>query len=419
MRWRVGVSALVIALAACGGEGGGTRVAFGHVGDRCEDATTVYLDESSGDQLRCEEWTYRGPLSATQRNLLTELSHRLALDGSLGDNDKEQIRSYAADPTTVRRTVQPAAVAVGERAVWVLGDDRLVRIDPTAGTALLQPVDLDDASEVAVGEGAVWVLAAGEVVKVDLTTGEKVGAVRLFADRATGEERTNGLATGLGSVWVAWSDPDGPAYLTRLDPTSLAVKAQVELGDQALSVSRHLVVAGGSVWTTPYNSPYLGRFDPVRMKIAGVVDFHELVGSHEGVGALAAAGDALWVRVGVGTAIVRVDLPTAAVTVALARDGMPRENGYLQLATGVAVIGSTPWLVTSRTLAELDPVAHRIVRTVDLGASSASAPGGVSALASGLGSLWVLAGDEVVRADPTTGLLTRIPMPAQDVQVHG
>jgi hypothetical protein len=412
-------SVLVLALAACGGGGGSSdRVAFGQAGDRCKDATVVYLDGSSGDQLRCEDWTYRGPLSANQRNLLTELSHRLALDGGLNDADKAEIRAFAAKPTSVTRTVQPDAVAVGEGAVWVLGDDRLVKIDPAGGTAVLQPTDLTDATEVAAGEGAVWVLAAGEVVKVDPATGARLGAARLFEDTASGEPRTNGLTTGLGSVWAAWSDLDGPAYLTRLDPASLAVKAQVKLGDRALAVSRHLVVAGGSVWATPFNAPYLGRFDPVQLKVTGGADFSDLVGSHEGVGALAASSDALWVRVGVGTALVRVDLRTGKATKVLGRDGLPKQNGYAQFAQGVAVVGSTPWLVTSRTLAQVDPVAQRVVRTVDLGPSAAATTGDVSALTSGLGALWVMAGDEVLRADPVSGALTRIPMPSQQVSVR-
>lgn len=408
---------LVVGLVACGG-GAPTRVAFGHEGDHCKDATVVYVDESSGDRLRCEDWTYRGPLSADQRNALTELSHRLALDGGLNDADKAKIRAYAAKPSSVSRRVRVDAVAVGEGAVWVLGDDRLVRVDPTAGTAVLQPVALEDATEVAAGEGAVWVLAHGEVVKVDPATGERVGATRLFEDIAVGEDRTNGLTTGLGSVWVVWSDLDGPAYVTRVDPATATVKAQAKLGDARLSVSRQLLVAGGSVWTTPFSSPYLGRIDPVSLKVTGVADFSDFAGSHEGVGALAASSDALWVRVGVGAALVRVDLRTNKATNVIGSDGLPKKDGYPQFAQGVAVVGSTPWLVTSRTLAEVAPLAHRLVRTVDLGSAAAAAPGGVSALASGLGALWVLAGDEVLRADPASGAITRIAMPSHEVSVR-
>jgi streptogramin lyase len=409
---------MVLALVSCGQSQAAKRVAFGSEGDRCKDVKVLYVDDNTGDELRCKEAKYRGPLTGPQKNAVFELAHQLARDGSLSKADKKRIRDFAANPTSVERTVRPDALAVGEGAVWVLGDDRLVRIDPAAGTAALQPVSLRDATELAVGEGAVWVLAAGEVVKVDPTTGERLGAAPLFVDTSLGEGRTNGLATGLGSVWVAWSDLDGPAYLTRLDPATLASKAQVKVADKPLGISRHLVVAGGSVWTAPFSAPYLGRFDPTTLRVAGMADFSSLAGSHEGVGGLAVSADALWVRVGVGTSLVRVDLRTGATTRVLDGSALPKKNGYAQFAQGVAVVGSTPWLVTSRALAEVDPVGHRLVRTVDLGLSAAATTGDVSALTAGLGMLWVMAGDEVLRADPTTGALTRIPMPSQQVAVR-
>jgi hypothetical protein len=413
--------ALLPATAACGGgEGGaGKRVVFADEGDTCKDSLVLYLDEESGDQLLCEEARYRGPLTGAQRNAVSELAHQLAVDGSLSGADRSRISAFAADPSTVERQVQPDAVAVGEGAVWVLGDDALVRVDPQAGTASLQPVELTDATELVVGEGALWVLASGAVVKVDPATGEQVGTVTVFEDIGLGEPRTTGLAVGAGAVWLAWHVAEGPAMVTRLDAATLRQTAQVELSDRGDDVSRQLLLAGGALWTAPSGSPYLGKLDPLRLRVTSSAGFSEVVTGHATVGPLAASRDALWVLVGpVGTGLVRIDLQTAAVSLALGGAGLPQKNGYAQYAKGVAVVGSTPWLATSDVVVAVDPVAHRLTRTIEVGTSAVTAIEGVSTLASGYGDLWALGSHEVLRVDLDSERVTEIEMPTQDVPVR-
>lgn len=410
--------ATVLVLSSCGKGGEARRVAFASEGDRCKDAAVLYLDDHDGDELRCDQATYRGPLTGAQKNAVFELAHRLALDGGLSKADKQKIRDFAASPTSVERTVRPDAIAVGEDAVWVLGDDRLVRIDPTAGTAELQPVSLKDATELAVGEGAVWVLAAGEVVKVDPRTGERLGSVPVYEDAFLGDPRTVGLTTGLGAVWVAWHTGQGPVQVTRLDPAGLRRTAQVQISPNGQDVSRHLLVAGGQLWTAPSGYAYLARFDPVRQRIAGGVGLSDLTGSHGTVAAVAASADALWVLVGpVGDGLLRVDLRTGKAVEVLSSKQLPQKNGFAQYAQGVAVVGSTPWLAVDQTLVEVDVARHRLLRTVALG-NAAERQENVSAVTSGLGALWVMANEAVVKVDPVTGSVVSVPLPSQAVAVR-
>lgn len=393
-------------------------MAFGSEGDRCKDAAVLYLDDDDGDELRCDKTKYRGPLTGAQKNAVFELAHRLALDGSLSKADKQKIRDFAANPTSVERTVRPDALAVGEGAVWVLGDNRLVRIDPAAGTAELQPVSLKDATELAVGEGAVWVLAAGEVVKVDPKTGERLGAVAVYEDTFLSDPRTVGLTVGLGAVWVAWHTRQGPVHITRLDPAGLRRTAQVQISPNGSDVSRHLLVAGGQLWTVPSGYAYLGRFDPVRLRLAGGIGLSDLTGSHDTVAALAASEDALWVLVGpVGDGLLRVDLRTGKAVEVLSSKQLPQKNGFAQFAQGVAVVGSTPWLAIDQTLVEVDVAGHRLLRTVALG-NAAERQENVSAVTFGLGALWVMANDAVVKVEPATGSVASIALPSQVVAVR-
>jgi len=110
-----------------------------------------------------------------------------------------------------------SGIAVGERAVWVIGDPlehMLWRVDPAARMAT-EAMPLPFApTDVAVGEGAVWLTS-----QLDDTLGR--------LDPATGDIDTiavgrgpAGVAVGHGAVWVA-NEIDGT--LSRIDPETLEV----------------------------------------------------------------------------------------------------------------------------------------------------------------------------------------------------
>ena len=120
-------------------------------------------------------------------------------------------RSRAISSTIRLGVAIPTAVAVGEGAVWVaarpgfrccppeaVGSGTLTRIDPiTNSVEATIPVGGEPAA-LAVGEGAVWVVdpATRSVVRVDPATNDVVARVRLRA-------QPRGIAVGDGAIWVS------------------------------------------------------------------------------------------------------------------------------------------------------------------------------------------------------------------------
>ena len=124
-----------------------------------------------------------------------------------------------------------AADAVG---AWLVGVDarREARISRgcsrgRAGSA--STGSPDEPRAVAVGYGAVWVVVRGardnQVLRIDPATGEVTQRTRFPASAPI-----DGLAAGLGSVWVVASST---ATLYRINPRSAAVTGRVDLGNRA------------------------------------------------------------------------------------------------------------------------------------------------------------------------------------------
>ena len=95
--------------------------------------------------------------------------------------------------------VAPRSIAAGEGGVWVTGliDDVLIRLDPRTGRRL-QVIDVGrGASGVAVGDAAVWVACAldREVWRIDPVSGGV--EARVPVDGAPRE-----IAVGAGGIWV-------------------------------------------------------------------------------------------------------------------------------------------------------------------------------------------------------------------------
>ncbi len=135
-----------------------------------------------------------------------------------------------------------SAIAVGEDAVWVLGDplDRAVwRIDPGAGTPAVR-ISLPFApKDIAVGEGAVWVTSQLDdtLSRIDPATGEITATVPVGRGAA-------GVAVGAGSVWVA-NAVDGT--VSRVDPRTLAT-VTIDVDGRPDDVA----AGEAGVWVTTY-----------------------------------------------------------------------------------------------------------------------------------------------------------------------
>ena len=144
----------------------------------------------------------------------------------------------------------PQIMTAGPGGVWVdvHNMDEVVRIDAATNSVGLQ-VPLD--GPVASDGKEVWIGIEGpnglaEVVRIDPVSGKAITTVHLDS------RGIDGLAIGLGSVWVI------AGGLTRIDAATGRIVGRLDLGGDGGSV----VVAGGAVWLTADGQPYVLRISP-------------------------------------------------------------------------------------------------------------------------------------------------------------
>jgi hypothetical protein len=234
---------------------------------------------------------------------------------------------------------------------------------------------------VTVGFGSVWVgLGSGEVREYDAGT---IRLRRQVLDPPVGAGASiHGLVAAAGAVWVA-----GSAVIVRIDPRSGRTRA--------LAGSRHvwhLAVGAGDVWAAS-DPNRVTRIDPRRGRIIATVRVP---------GRLWALGT------GPGGVVVQWNPDRAANTGPAGPRVLRRLDTRTNRLTGASLrvrcdqqslVGPRAvWTIDqcTGTLARRDPATLRAKRTVDLPSPSYTRP----VLA--FGSLWVAAGNRVVRVHPIT-----------------
>ncbi len=145
----------------------------------------------------------------------------------------------------------PQYMTAGPGGVWVGVQNMasIVRIDSaTNRVGLTVPLDgfvASDGVEVWIGIDA-GPNGLAEVFRIDPVTGKVITTVHLDT------KGVSGLAVGLGSVWV------GSGGLTRIDAATGRVVGRLDLNGDGGNVT----VAGGAVWVTADNQPYVLRILP-------------------------------------------------------------------------------------------------------------------------------------------------------------
>jgi streptogramin lyase len=145
---------------------------------------------------------------------------------------------------------EPQIMTTGPNGVWVNAQGMgVVRIDPATNRVTLR-LSLD--GPVASDGTQVWigVLSGGygrpQVMRIDPVSGAVTGVVNLDAQDITY------MAVGLGSVWVT---ADGALF--QVDSETAQVVDRLELGEGG-----DVMVAGGAVWVTADDQPYVLRIAP-------------------------------------------------------------------------------------------------------------------------------------------------------------
>lgn len=322
--------------------------------------------------------------------------------GSAGADARGSAPPRARPGRRPRWPLALAAAAAVAGAAWLLvlagEDDRadrtqtgaLVRIEPRTGAVSREvPVGSTPAA-VAVGEGAVWALDADArtVSKVDRSS----FAVATFG---TGTTPTD-IAAGAGGVWVlggetlASSQSAGPVAtaLARVDPTTRTVRARIGLPRAGAAVTElaedHVAVERDAVWAIASDYSVV-RIDPRTNRIVATI---------RGLQARAvAAGDGVWV-LGIDGTIARIDRRSNRIAT--------RGRIGASAVTALAVGGGAAWVSApgDGTVWRVQPGPRLVMRTIDVGT-------GVGDLAFGGGSLWV--------TNPLRGTLARIDPAANRV----
>jgi hypothetical protein len=260
---------------------------------------------------------------------------------------------------------------------------------------------------VAVGEGAVWVLLQdGVLLRVDPDRHQVTGRVEV--GRPDGGPLAGPLAVGEGAVWVGVGDRDGKATI-RVDPVSLRVTAR--LGGHVWAA------AHGTLWSyccrRGQNVTGFGRVDAGTLRPRPPLVVTDRSGRRQPVGWFAVGPDAVWaVQPPEGERVWRVPLGGGAARAVRVSDrvwGLAADASAAWVLSGPADPGSQPG--GSGRLRRLDPQTARVTAATPL-------PDLVTILAVGPviggGAVWLAgayAGQQqgngvVLRVDPASGRVT-------------
>jgi streptogramin lyase/predicted Ser/Thr protein kinase len=165
--------------------------------------------------------------------------YELGMDGGNVDTGAKVTIPYPAHLTAANDREGLGGMAVGEGAVWVIGDasdPRLWRIDPRRHR-IVSTIRLGfPPAKVAAGEGGVWVTDQldDRLVEVDPADNRIVRSIPV--GRGAG-----GVAVGAGSVWVTGAIDH---TVTRVDPSSGRVAGTISVAASPQAVA----VGDGGVW---------------------------------------------------------------------------------------------------------------------------------------------------------------------------
>jgi YVTN family beta-propeller protein len=276
---------------------------------------------------------------------------------SLGQIDPKTNRIVGQVPVGAR----PDAITAGDGSLWVgnLDDHTIARIDPRTRTLERSIALAEEPDSLAAGRH-VWVVdGPGTISRID----EQFNSLRPFArvreKHGFGANSDRGLALGFGSLWA--SSPIG--IVSRIDPTTGRVVAQIEVGNKASG----LAVGAGSVWVANSIDGTVSRIDPTNIVTATIPVGHGPTG-------IAVGARGVWVTNYFDGTVVRID-PATNTVVASVRVG----DGPL----GIAATPKAVWVANSESgsVSRVDPATNR-VRTIPTGARPAR-------IAVAGGSVWV------------------------------
>ena len=214
------------------------------------------------------------------------------------DNRVIDIEVPGADPSVLAGGDKYRGVAVGEGAVWVpdTGTSTIYKIDPQSNEVVMEiPTDIfGSQGSIGVGEGAVWVITFENhdktLTRYDAASGTE--EARIALPRAS-----KGVLVDYGSVWVSAA---GRGELYRIDPKSNEVASTI-----AIHGSSHLLASGyGSIWIPFETSGIVQRIDGQTGELVATIETGAV--DMESDGDITTGGGFVWI-ITRGSTVVRID----------------------------------------------------------------------------------------------------------------
>ncbi len=131
-------------------------------------------------------------------------------------------------------------LAADRDALWIAGTRGIERVDPVTGAVTTIEED-GTYFGVVIAYQSVWAVGGGEVVRIDPTRNEVVA-------RVSPVQGVSGIAAGAGSIWLADGNNNDPTVITRIDPASNTVAAEIPVP----AMTRRLLATDTAVYATVF-----------------------------------------------------------------------------------------------------------------------------------------------------------------------
>jgi YVTN family beta-propeller protein len=281
-------------------------------------------------------------------------------------------------------------VAATDDAVWVHNGDTgvLLRIDPRTNTIVARIHVGHGDGGVTIGQEAVWVAnpSEGTVSRIDPQTNAVVATITVGS-----QDTMVAMATSPGAVWATDLQSD---TLIRIDPQTNAVVARLtsdQLGPAAARGPIGVSFGAGAVWLCEHLDSSFGltRLDPQSNQVQAQVALNESTNWVSFCTAVVAVDKAVWALTSIddspdSVSLIHIDPASNKVIARIEVRADPFH--FAADARGV-------WVISPHEgLARIDPKTNRVVGNMTLP--------GAAGVAIGAGAVWV--------ADGQAGALLRI-----------
>jgi DNA-binding SARP family transcriptional activator len=284
----------------------------------------------------------------------------------------------------------PLTEASGGNASALVPAKSVGVIDPRADRVVkVVPVG-QEPGDLAVGEGAVWVLNRQD------ETVSRINPITFRVHTVRSLPESSRLTVGAGGVWVTAFRVARISGVARLDPGSGVLGSQISIpASGSFAVTSTPIAAGaGSVWLT--NGSALFRINARSQTLANPTVLNSGAGAVEfGAGSLWVGGAAT--GAGADDAVARIAASGYGANDLLATIPLPAE------VTAIAVGGGSVWVAAGDDVVRISPTSNTVTATIPLGYP-------VDALAVGSGGAWVASrwNRTVARIDLATGEVVKV-----------